>query len=114
MQASQRPAKGLQIGITMLQLLCIYINVFVLSGSECLQAGVKVAGKAVAECGRAAGAAEAQTEGAAVVDGRRAIGVLEREHRQGFGQGREAMELDHVGCLKVLQIIVHLALTPSA
>ncbi len=73
------------------------------------QAGVKVAGKAMADGGEAAGAFEAQARCAGVVDGGLAVGVAEGEHWLRVGQRREAVQLDHVRRLKVLQIVVNLA-----
>ncbi len=80
--------------------------------SDRSQAGVKVAGKAVADGRGAAGAVEAEARGSVVVDGCRAVGVLERENRLRLRQGCEAVQLHHVGRLKMLQVIVHLPVAP--
>lgn len=78
--------------------------------SDRSQAGVKVAGKAVADGRGAAGAVKAEARRSVVVDGCRAVGVLERENRLRLRQSREAVQLHHVGRLEMLQVIVDLAL----
>jgi hypothetical protein len=50
-----------------------------------------------------------QTDGARVVDVGGPVGVLEREDRQRLRQQRDAVRLDHVRRLQVLEVLVALA-----
>ncbi len=78
------------------------------------QARIEVAGEAVAQRGRRARPLKVQVGAAAVVDGgRAAVRVLEAEHRLRGRQRREAVQLDDVGRLHVLQVGVRLNRQPK-
>ena len=72
------------------------------------QLGVEVAGQAMAQGLRQAVAREGEADAAGVVRMRVLGGVMEAEDRLRRAQGREAVHLDHVGRLVVLQIVVTL------